>query len=166
MKVSLVMFTEKGDRKDFPVLPSGMTIGRHEECSLRIPLSEVSRKHAQIIAEEGSVRVKDLGSTNGTFVNNKRIGELKLNAGDHLVVGPVVFTVQIDGEPAEISAVKTKLEHRGQKEIPSAADTTSPPTAGDIFDEQDSDPIRDLEALASEDSRPGLSGSFFLDDSE
>jgi len=166
MKVNLVMFTEKGERKDFPLLSTGLLIGRHEQCALRIPLPEVSRRHAEVRVVEGALLLKDLGSANGTFVNNKRISELKLKAGDHLVIGPVVFTVQVDGEPKEIQPVKTKLERRPSGPGPSAADTTSPPTDGDVFDDKDSDPISTLEALASEDSRPGLSGSFFLDDVE
>ncbi len=169
MDVNLVMFSDSGERKEFPVPPMGLVIGRHEDCSLRIPLAEVSRRHTQVITEGKDVRVKDLGSTNGTFVNNKRITEHKLNPGDHLVVGPVVFTIQIDGEPDEITAVKTKVERKAQGPIPSAADTTSPATDGDIFDDKDVDPIATLEALASEDSRAGLSGlsgSFFLDDKE
>ena len=108
MDVKLVMFTEKGERKDFPLLASGLQVGRHEQCALRIPLPEVSRRHAEIQIVKGSVVVKDLGSANGTFVNNKRVDELKLNAGDHLVIGPVVFTLQIDGEPKNITPVKTK----------------------------------------------------------
>lgn len=166
MDVKLVMFTEKGERKDFPLLASGLQVGRHEQCALRIPLPEVSRRHAEIRIIKGSVVVKDLGSANGTFVNNKRVDELKLNAGDHLVIGPVVFTVQIDGEPKNVTPVKTKLERRAAQEVPSAAETTTPPSEGDIFDEKDSDPISTLEALASEDSKAGLSGSFFLDDIE
>ena len=166
MDVKLVMFTEKGERKDFPLLSAGLLVGRHEQCALRIPLSEVSRRHAEIRMSKGSVVLKDLGSANGTFVNNKRIKELKLNAGDHVVIGPVVFTVQIDGEPKKITAVKTKLERRSSAPVPSAAETTTPPTEGDIFDDKDTDPISTLEALASEDSKAGLSGSFFLDDIE
>ena len=156
MDVKLIMFTEKGERKDFPLLSSGLLIGRHEQCALRIPLPDVSRRHAEVSVAKGSLMVKDLGSANGTFVNNKRVTELKLNPGDHVVVGPVVFTVQIDGEPKEITPVKTKLERRPAKPVPSTAETTTPPTEGDIFDDKDTDPISTLEALASEDSKAGL----------
>ena len=169
MDVNLVMFTEKGERKAFPLLSSGILIGRHEDCALRIPLSEVSRKHTQVLIQRGAVLVKDLGSANGTYVNNKRINELKLNPGDRLVIGPVVFTVQIDGDPAEISPVKTKLEHRRSgPPVASAAETSSPASGDQFFDDKETseDPISTLEAMASDDSRAGLSGSFFLDDLE
>ena len=108
MNVNLIMFSDRGERKEFPVLSKGLVIGRHEDCSLRIPLAEVSRRHTQVITEGKDVRVKDLGSTNGTFVNNKRITEHRLNPGDHLVVGPVVFTVQIDGKPEHIMPPVTR----------------------------------------------------------
>ncbi len=45
---------------------------------------------------------KDLGSSNGTYVNGTRIAEAELKAGDRLRVGPVTFVVQVDGQPAEI----------------------------------------------------------------
>ena len=48
-------------------------------------------------------KVKDLGSSNGTYINNGRVEEAPLQAGDRLAVGPIVFTVQVDGMPSEIA---------------------------------------------------------------
>jgi len=109
--IKLVMFRSDGKRKDFPIVNETVTIGRGENCELRVPLSSVSRKHCELIVLGGKLKVRDLSSSNGTYVNNKRIAEQDLNAGDRLVVGPVVFTVQIDGVPEQIQPVKTK----GQK---------------------------------------------------
>jgi pSer/pThr/pTyr-binding forkhead associated (FHA) protein len=66
-----------------------------------IPLGEISRKHCRIIKEADTLRIEDLGSSNGTFLNGKRIQEAVLSAGDTVQVGPVVFVLQIDGEPAD-----------------------------------------------------------------
>ncbi|MCK4959272.1 MAG: FHA domain-containing protein, partial [Planctomycetes bacterium] len=73
--------------------------GRQQECDLCIPLMIVSRKHCQVNQDEGTLRVRDLGSRNGTFVNGEKIEEAGLNAGDKLRVGPIVFGVQVDGQP-------------------------------------------------------------------
>lgn len=112
MDVQFVMFKENGERKDFALRNQSTIVGRKDDCDIRIPLKEVSRQHAEITITRHGVHVKDLGSSNGTYVNNKRIKELDLNAGDHLVIGPVVFTLQIDGEPKEIRPLKTKLRRK------------------------------------------------------
>jgi len=111
MDLKLVMFKANGQRKDFPVVSPVTTIGRAEDCDLRIPLLSVSRRHCELTVSEDVAKIKDLGSSNGTYVNNARVNEGALKPGDRLVVGPVVFTVQIDGAPEEIHPVKT----RGQK---------------------------------------------------
>ncbi len=112
MEVLFVMFKDNGDRKDFSVRNQSTIVGRQEDCDIRIPLPEVSRQHAEITITRQGVLVKDLGSSNGTYVNNRRVKQKQLEPGDHLVIGPVVFTVQIDGSPLEIRPVKTKLRRQ------------------------------------------------------
>jgi len=108
MDVKLVMFKANGQRKDFPIVKPSSVIGRAETCDLRIPLLSVSRRHCQMSISDDAVKVKDLASSNGTYVNNQRVSETELHAGDRLVIGPVVFTIQIDGQPEEIQQVKTR----------------------------------------------------------
>lgn len=107
MQLNLVTFT-KGGRKDFKVSPPRAIIGRRPESDIRIPLSDVSRQHCEIVIDGAKVRVKDLGSRNGTYVNEKKVEEALLKAGDHMQVGPVHFTVQIDGMPKAISPPKAQ----------------------------------------------------------
>lgn len=102
MNAILVMFRPDGQRRDFPISKPSTLIGRGEECSMRVPLSQVSRKHCELIQNNGYLKLKDLGSSNGTYVNGKRVLEKKLKAGDRLQIGSLVFTVQIDGQPAQI----------------------------------------------------------------
>lgn len=149
MKVKLVMFREDGRRMDIPVQKALTTIGRDKECDIRIPLPEVSRKHVELLLSEVSLKVKDRSSANGTYVNNKRINEEKLAAGDHLIIGPVVFTVQIDGDPGDIRPVKTKLKRRPAASGRSAAPAASASGSAIAFGDDDLDPISALEALAS-----------------
>src|SRR5699024_6715597 len=99
MDISLVMFKANGDRRDFKVRGRAI-IGRKHSCDLRIPLPNVSRQHCEIVVEDQTAKVRDLGSSNGTYHNSKRIEEESiLSAGDEIVVGPVIFIVVIDGEP-------------------------------------------------------------------
>lgn len=74
-------------------LPDGEAIlGRDEEAAIRIASEEVSRTHCAIVSSPGKLVVRDLGSRNGTFVNGKPItGEVVLQPGDLLVVGPMGF---------------------------------------------------------------------------
>jgi pSer/pThr/pTyr-binding forkhead associated (FHA) protein len=76
-------------------------IGRREDCDLRIPLGEISRKHCRLVRDEETLRLEDLGSSNGTYHNGQRIQESVLAAGDTVQIGPVVFVLQLDGVPAD-----------------------------------------------------------------
>jgi pSer/pThr/pTyr-binding forkhead associated (FHA) protein len=154
MNVSLIMFRENGERKQFSIESGKTVIGRKEDCGLRIPLGEISRKHAILMVDDKTVTLRDLGSANGTYVNNKRVTEQELQAGDHIVIGPVVFTVQIDGQPAELKPVQTRLEARKPvPAAPAAAGAAADSDDSDIFvgENDDDDPISDLEALTSSD---------------
>ena len=63
-------------------------IGRSPHCGIVIGEPLVSREHALLRISEGSVLIEDLGSANGTYVNNVRITEAQpLNDGDHILVG-------------------------------------------------------------------------------
>jgi len=83
-------------------LNDGNTIvGRHDACQLRIKSSQVSRRHCELFEKKGLLLVKDLGSSNGTYVNGKKVdGQLVLEPGDELTVGPVCLRVEKIGAPA------------------------------------------------------------------
>lgn len=67
------------------------SVGRSESASIQIEQESVSRNHAKIVTEDGSSRVYDLGSTNGTFVNDNRVEGGDLRDGDLLRVGQTIF---------------------------------------------------------------------------
>ena len=152
MDVRLVMFKPNGQRKDFEITKDLTVIGRSEDCTLRIPLADISRKHCELIKDEQGIRVRDLASSNGTYVNNRRVNEAVLNPGDRLMIGPVVFTVQIDGVPEEITPIETKITQTKpkakQEEVVELADQEE--IIPEISEEEETDPIKALEALASE----------------
>jgi len=101
MGVVMVMFRADGQRRSFTVSRDMTVIGRREDCDLRIPLSDVSRKHCRLIKDGETVKVEDLGSSNGTYINGERVQQAEVAAGDTLQVGPVVFVMQVDGYPAD-----------------------------------------------------------------
>ncbi len=121
MSVKLVMFNSKGQRRAFALAKAETVIGRSADCGLRIPLTDVSRKHCLVIDRQGEVRLRDLGSTNGTYVNNKRINEVLLQAGDRLTIGPVILTVQFNGKPI----AKADLEKPPKKTASDTSDAIS-----------------------------------------
>ena len=95
------MFRSSGDRRSFSVTREITVIGRREDCDLMIPLGEVSRKHCRLVRDGDLLKIEDLGSANGTFLNGQRVQESLLAPGDTIQVGPVVFVLQIDGVPAD-----------------------------------------------------------------
>ncbi len=116
MDVKIIAISPKGTRKIFPLVANQTTLGRQDDCDLKIPLSEISRRHCQIIVEEKSVRIKDLGSANGTFVDGQKVDEQELKPGNVIsLAGAINFMVQIDGEPAEIDEAKLRQKPQAKK---------------------------------------------------
>ena len=77
------------------------TVGRHDDCQMRIKSSQVSRKHCELFEKKGLLLVKDLGSSNGTFVNGKRIKDQRvLEPGDELTLGQIKLKVAKVGDCA------------------------------------------------------------------
>ena len=76
-------------------LQSRVTIGRHESNDLQLVSRTVSNFHAEIVSENGRLLVRDLGSTNGTHVNEHPIDSERVNTGDQIRVGNHVMTLQL-----------------------------------------------------------------------
>ena len=62
-------------------------IGRHQDSDILLDDITVSRRHAEIVRTSKSLIVRDLGSLNGTYVNQSRVDEFALQHGDELQVG-------------------------------------------------------------------------------
>lgn len=78
------------DRHDF-------VIGRDPACDLVVPDGSASRQHARIRREEsGFLELIDLGSKNGTWVDDVRIGTMQLIKGDQFRIGETHFIVEYD----------------------------------------------------------------------
>lgn len=84
------------------------TIGRLPENTVSIDDGSVSLNHCEIFQRNGETTVKDLGSTNGTFVDGERIVEATLKAGQELRVGNVEFNVEGQEAAKADAPAKTK----------------------------------------------------------
>lgn len=148
MDVKLIMFREDGSKRVFPLQPGSTTIGRKDDCNIRIPLAMVSRRHAEVVVEDDGAVVKDLGAANGTFLNNQRIDEEDLEPGDQILIGPVVFTVVIDGSPGDDELVEVRTQVSAGKKAAQGGSSVS--TSKHVYaSDEDIDPISALEELAS-----------------
>jgi anti-anti-sigma factor len=98
MKVSLVVLTPgKWQGKTIPIIRFPFHIGRDPDCHLRPASPLVSKHHCTLLVRQGRAWVKDLGSTNGTFVNDQPVtAEQPLQTGDWLRVGPLDFEVTVE----------------------------------------------------------------------
>lgn len=84
----LVMQTGPNPGKTYDLSKSEITLGRDTTNDVAINDAEVSRKHARITLQGGSFILEDLGSTNGTFVDGRRLmGPHSLSSGDLVLLG-------------------------------------------------------------------------------
>ena len=67
-------------------------IGRSPECDIFLDDVTVSRRHAEIVREDDSFTIRDLGSLNGTYVNRKRIESIVLSDDDEVQIGKYRLT--------------------------------------------------------------------------
>lgn len=78
-----------------------LTIGRDTQCDIAIPMPHISRRHAQVLHENNKLMIKDLGSSNGTYVNGQKKTETQLKNGDEIRVDEFCFKVIYTGESNE-----------------------------------------------------------------
>jgi eukaryotic-like serine/threonine-protein kinase len=121
MAAKVILVSKDYDQKEKEYVfeePAQCVVGRASDCTIRMPMdlahSFVSRHHCLLDIDPPTVRVRDLGSLNGTYVNGEKIGqrqrhetaedsdpagcpELTLHEGDEVQVGTATIRVVIDG---------------------------------------------------------------------
>jgi pSer/pThr/pTyr-binding forkhead associated (FHA) protein len=92
--------TDGHPEKTFRILPGGIrTLGRATGADFIVDAAMVSRVHCRFtVLPDGALEIRDLESTNGTYVNGERIDTAQLNAGDRVQVGRMELVALTDAE--------------------------------------------------------------------
>jgi pSer/pThr/pTyr-binding forkhead associated (FHA) protein len=91
----LVVLDESGKKVNTMALDGSLQIGRAEACQIQCQDNYVSSFHARIFPRDGQWFVEDLGSTNGTYLNQRRVtAPSELRAGDRVRVGKTVMELR------------------------------------------------------------------------
>jgi uncharacterized RDD family membrane protein YckC len=116
--------------REIDLLDGEATLGRSRTSTVRLEHDSVSRSHALLTLNQGEAILKDLNSSNGTFVGGKRISrETRLQSGDRVQLGAAVIDLRI--VPPNVPADRTAL--LGPDELPPQP-AVAPPPSGVPFD--------------------------------
>src|SRR5258707_1333833 len=106
-------------------LKEGRTlIGRGEHNHLKIPDGSVSTSHCEIFVEGGAIRLKDLGSTNGTRVESQLVTEANLQPGQRIRLGSVELVFEGDAPQPQVVQLAQKnrrLGHHARRSVAAGA---------------------------------------------
>jgi hypothetical protein len=86
-----------GVEKAFPMRQITMSIGRSDQCDIPVKDSSMSGRHCEVSKINGEIRVKDLGSSNGIWLNGERITDAELFDGDVIRCGQTSIRVDVVG---------------------------------------------------------------------
>ena len=110
---SLVVVTGPDAGKTFRVDPAidggRVLVGQSPACSVKLADPTVSRRHAAFDFQDGSLRLSDLGSTNGTFVNGVRAFDVEIAGGETVRVGGTVLRLEPSEEVADARSDRTRF---------------------------------------------------------
>jgi len=148
-----------GGRHDGKLIPLEVDrkflIGREQDCHLRPNSESVSRHHCCFTLDAFCLRLRDLGSTNGTLVNGDAItGQVQLKPGDRVTVGPLEFEVliaetedAISDDESEAAASDETVEQAAADSV--LDDSTEEPTSGETMIDLPSDMSEIVDSGAS-----------------
>ncbi len=152
-KLALRFISGKHKGNEFLLPASGqLYVGRSSEIDLVLMEDMVSRKHAQITVENGTVSIEDLGSTNGTFVNGERISKCEINPGDRVLIGTSIMKlVETDSDAKTTTAGMEIPVQQPAAEIKRATSHANRSMSGTISEV----PLPDLIQLFSTSKKTG-----------
>ncbi|MFH1175970.1 MAG: FHA domain-containing protein [Acidobacteriota bacterium] len=124
MKLELVLLD--GSDRRYPLNEGAeITVGSAAQSTLRLTSLDVSRSHALLVRQQGRVTVLDLGSTNGTFVNGKRVKERELLPGDVIRFSSVLAQLMPPAAPEPECPPPAPRPARGRPRTPDPPSPTS-----------------------------------------
>ncbi|WP_096085557.1 FHA domain-containing protein [Agaribacterium haliotis] len=118
--------------------PGSKTIGRSHECDVCLNVVHLSREHARITVSNNQIRIEDLASSNGTFVNGERIKSKQLKHGDDIafdtlhfrLVGPAQLLAETKTHGRDDSTtLRPQLQKKTANPARSAAKKRRPPAS-------------------------------------
>jgi pSer/pThr/pTyr-binding forkhead associated (FHA) protein len=118
-------------------LAGALEIGRDPSVTLALEDPEMSRRHARISPQGGEAVVEDLGSTNGTFVNDQPVeGARSIGPGDRIRVGLTVLELrtseQVASRPSAVLPVPQVTKVRNEVLEPVTAEELAPPSPAEV----------------------------------
>src|SRR5580698_8739749 len=114
----LVVLTQSMAGRSVELTAERTTVGRVEENAFQIAEPSVSSRHAEILLRGSDIVVKDLNSTNGTFINGEKITEAVLKPGQTLRLGNIELKLDTGNAPASAAP-----------SAPSSSSPAAPPPA-------------------------------------
>lgn len=106
--------------KTFPIPATGkVIIGRANNCDIQLPANHVSRQHAEVQLVGGKLLVKDLNSSNGTFINRKKVADGELKNGDEVRFD--TFSFEVAGPGGNTTTQKAVGGEEGDTQFRSAS---------------------------------------------
>lgn len=118
MKLRVLAGAKQGT--EIPLKKEKFIIGRASDCTLRAGSEAISRRHCVLLRTDKGVVARDLGSRNGTYVNDQRIsGDVSLGNGDRVRVGPLEFVFEaavdlVHGKKPKVKDVADAVERTAQ----------------------------------------------------
>jgi pSer/pThr/pTyr-binding forkhead associated (FHA) protein len=126
MTRKLIEYGEGEKRREIALRGEEFTIGRGKDCDLRLTDASISRHHCQIRFKGREATLLDLGSSNGTFLNGKRIRTpTPVHSGDEIQVNEYHFVVDL-GDMIDLDA-ETGGSVASTLKLPSKRPSTQPP---------------------------------------
>ncbi len=113
---------QKGQR--YPLEANRLTLGRDRHNEIPIDDAGASRMHAQILRTDLGLRLKDSGSTNGTYLNSRRVAESGLRHGDRITIGDTVMLLECTATTDTPSVLVSDAIHDSRKDITVELDST------------------------------------------
>jgi signal transduction histidine kinase len=106
----LIVIKGTDEGRQFVLDADVVTAGRDSSSRVRLTDTEASRRHAEFLRTPAGYRLRDVGSANGTFVNNQSIRDVLLQAGDHIQIGQTILVYTLErGETAPGSDLADRI---------------------------------------------------------
>lgn len=156
MDSALVHVRSDGTQQAVPLKPGKIVVGRHDDCQIRIPAANVSRHHCEIVTGGSGMRIRDLGSSNGTFVNGQKVDDGELSAGDVVEIGTLLFVVRIDGQPVTIDPEALSQHVKSASSAAGAASDEATVNTSLTNDDSSVDFDFDFDLSDDDDDQPAL----------